>query len=217
MNLIPHSYNQIAGLSIRRIEALSDGVFAIAMTLLILDIHVPVKEAFASETELFTAFLGLTPKFLNYLMSFMTLGIFWTGHSAQFSFIDRSDRHLNWISLFFLLFVSVLPFTTAFLNSHPEFRVSIALYWLNIFSLGVLLYVHWAYAERHEYISSKNHSLVSISLAIRKRIVVAQTLYAVGALLCFISNYLSIGFIVLVQMNYALALFSGKHLKRVSS
>ena len=107
-------YNQISGQNIQRIEALSDGVFAIALTLLVLDIRVPVKEHVVYEKDLIIEFGKLTPKLLTYFLSFMTLGIFWTAHSSQFHFIEKSDRNFNWINLSFLVFVTIMPFTTAF-------------------------------------------------------------------------------------------------------
>src|SRR5438046_546200 len=110
------SYNQISGQSINRIEFLSDGVFAIALTLLVLDIKVPISENITSEKDLLHSFAGLTPRLLAYFLSFMTLGIFWTAHSTQFHFIEKSDRNFTWINLFFLLFVTIIPFTTAFLS-----------------------------------------------------------------------------------------------------
>ena len=201
------TYNQLAGKKVQRIEAISDGVFAIALTLLVLDIKVPGTAGIHTERDLFDAFCQLTPKFLSYFLSFMTLGIFWTGHTVQYNFIEKSDRDLNWISLFFLLFVSVLPFTTGFLSEHIHFKLSIALYWLNIFLLGLVIYLHWAYAYTHDFISLSSREKELVDKAIRKRIVVAQSLYAFGALLCFINNYLSIIFIILVQLNYALAPF----------
>lgn len=81
------TYNQIAGQKIQRIEAISDGVFAIALMLLVLDIKVPVGEAIRSDAELFASLWSLVSKFLSYFLSFMTLGIFWTGHSTQFLFL----------------------------------------------------------------------------------------------------------------------------------
>src|SRR2546428_4103816 len=105
----------------------------------------------------------------------MTLGIFWTGHAAQYSFIEKSDRNLNWISLFFLMFVSLLPFTTAFLSEHIDFKFSIALYWLNLFALGLMLYIHWNYAYKHSYISLKGDEREMVNRAIKNRIIVAQS------------------------------------------
>ncbi len=198
-------YNEIAGQKTARIEAISDGVFAVALTLLVLDIKVPVSEALKTEHELFDAFSTLTPKFLSYFLSFMTLGIFWTGHSAQYIYMEKSDRHLNWLSLFFLLFVSLLPFTTAFLSEYITFKLAIGVYWLNIFALGTMLYIHWTYAFNHGYINLPNDKRQAVSRAIKRRIVVAQTLYAIGALLCFINNYISVGVIIVIQLNYAVA------------
>jgi uncharacterized membrane protein len=202
------SYNQIAGQKTQRIEAISDGVFAIALTLLVLDIKVPVGEAIKTETDLVNAFCHLMPKLLTYFLSFMTLGIFWTGHSAQYTFIEKSDRHLNWLSLFLLLCVSVLPFTTAFLGEFIEFKFAIGLYWFNILLLGISIYIHWLYAEKKGYLNIEGNEKELVSRAIKNRVIVAQALYAGAALLCFINTYLSIGVTILIQLNYALALFS---------
>jgi len=202
------TYNQLAGQRVGRIEAISDGVFAVAMTLLVLDIHVPLREVIHSEHDLAVAFCSLTPKLLTYFTSFMTLGIFWNGQSLQFNHIKHSDRDLTWIALFFLMVVSLVPFTTAFLSEHFSYRFSIGLYWLNIFLLGLVVYIQWAYAWKKNYLDKNDPAAIAADKALRKRIIVAQTLYATGALLCFINNYLSIGFIIIVQLNYALGLTS---------
>lgn len=205
MNKTQRTYNHFAGQNIRRIEAISDGVFAIALTLLVLDIKVPVSEAIKSESDLIGAFCSLTPKLLSYFLSFMTLGIFWTGQSFQFQYIEKSDRNLNWISLFFLLAVSILPFTTAFLSEFIAFKFAVGVYWFNILMLGVLILVNWNYAYNHGYLSFENDiEKEAINKAVKERVYVAQILYGSGALLCFINTYLSISVIILIQLNYAL-------------
>ena len=200
-------YNQVAGQNVKRIEALSDGVFAIALTLLVLEIKVPEVHVH-SEEELFHVLAELAPKFLSYFLSFMTMGIFWTGQALQLSYIENYNRDLNWNSLFFLLLVSLLPFTTAFLGQYIAFKLAIGIYWLNILLLGLLLYIHWNYACKKNFISLQKDEMKAIDKAIRRRIIVAQALYLFGALLCFINPYISIGFIILVQLNYAFAFFS---------
>ena len=202
------TYNQLAGQRVGRIEAISDGVFAVAMTLLVLDIHVPIREAIHSEHDVMMAFCALMPKLLTYFTSFMTLGIFWNGQSLQYNYIKRSDRDLTWIALFFLMVVSLVPFTTAFLSEHFSYRFPIALYWLNIFLLGLIVYIQWIYAWKHGYVEKDIPEMVAVNKALRKRIIIAQMLYGLGALLCFISTYLSIFLIILVQLNYALGLTS---------
>ena len=198
-------YNFFAGQRISRIEALSDGVFAIAMTLLVLDIKVPVGE-FHSEGELLSAFVPLLPKLLSYLLGFMTLGIFWVGHATQFKFIGKTDRHLTWLNIFFLMVISVFPFSTAFLSEHIHFKVAVGLYWLNIFLAGIALLIHWNYGCKANLLD-ESVTTEEVFGAIQKRIIIAQTLYLIAALLCFVNTYLSVAMTILVQMNYALAVF----------
>ena len=196
-------YNKIAGQNTKRIEAISDGVFAVAMTLLVLDIKVPILTTIQTEAALAQSFCALTPKLLVYFLSFMTVGIFWTGQSTQFKYIEKSDRNLNWITLLFLLFISILPFTTAFLSEHIHFKFAVAVYWCNILFLGIALYINWKYAFKNNFLSISAEEKTAINAAISKRIIIAQTLYAGGALLCFINTYLSIGVIIAIQLNYA--------------
>jgi len=110
------SYSQIEGLRVQRIEAISNGVVAIAMTLLVLNITVPWAAAISTEMQLIESFATLAPKLLSYCLSFVTLGIYWTAQSTQIHYINKSIRNLNWINLFFLLFISIIPFTTVFLS-----------------------------------------------------------------------------------------------------
>jgi uncharacterized membrane protein len=194
-------YNQIAGQDTGRIVALSDGVFSVAMTLLVLEIRVPVLAIIHSDQDLINAFFHLKEKFLVYLLAFMTIGIFWVGHSSQYKHILKSDRNLSWINLIFLLFVTLLPFTTAFLGDYFHFIFPVIVYWLNILMLGALLYANWRYALRRELVNNETKHLVDVPL--RKRIIVSQSLYALGAALCFFSPFLSVGFIIIIQLNYA--------------
>jgi len=173
------SYNRIAGQSAERLAALSDGVFAVAMTLLVLDLRAPAAEAIHSEHDLWRALVTLAPRLLMYMMSFMTLGIFWVGQQTQLNHLRRSNRSLTWIHLAFLF-----------------------MYWLTIFLLGATLYWSWVCALGSGLV--KDDMPPQISDAIKRRIVVGQSLYAFGALLCVFSPYWSIGFIVLVQLNYVI-------------
>lgn len=206
-------YDQVAGQNIRRLEALSDGVFAIALTLLVLDIRVPAREHVVYEKDLLIAFGKLSPKLLAYFLSFITLGIFWTGHSSQFHFIEKSDTNFNWINLSFLLFVTTIPFTTAFLSEFITFKFAVAIYWLNLFLLGLMLIFTLGYADKHNFF--KTHvQKGEIKKAMMRRGMVAQSLYAFGALLCFISTYLSIAVLIIIQLYFVMALFSKKTLER---
>jgi uncharacterized membrane protein len=199
-------YNRIAGQSLERLAALSDGIFAVAMTLLVLDLHVPVSTVsnhITTEQDLWTALIRLGPNLLPYLMSFLTLGIFWVGQQTQLNYFKQSNRYLTWIHLAFLLAVTLMPFSTGLLAAFITFRLAIVVFWLNIVLLGSMLFFSWRYAQYAQLM--KDEVTAEIIAANERRIVIAQSLYAFGALLCIINTYVSIGFIVLVQLNYAIA------------
>ena len=197
------SYNQIAGQSAERLAALSDGIFAVAMTLLVLDLRVPAAEAIHSEHDLWRALVALSPRLAMYVMSFLTLGIFWVGQQTQLNHLTRSDRSLSWIHILFLFAVSITPFSTMLLAEFIVYRLALIAYWLNILFLGSTLYLSWMCATEKGLV--KDDLPREVSNAIKSRIVIAQALYAFGASLCVINTYWSIGFIVLVQLNYAIA------------
>jgi uncharacterized membrane protein len=106
---MPSLYNRVAGQSVDRLAALSDGIFAVAMTLLVLDLRVPTAEAVGSERDLWHALVLLSPRLLIFLMSVMTLGIFWVGQQTQLNRFARADRNLAWIHIAFLCCVSPDP------------------------------------------------------------------------------------------------------------
>ena len=196
-------YNRIAGQNIERLAALSDGLFAVAMTLLVLDLRAPAAEAVQSEHDLLTALGALAPRLVPYLMSFLTLGIFWLGQQAQLDRLARGDRDLAWIHIAFLCGVSLVPFSTALLAEFITYRTALLVYWANILVLGLLLLWTWGHATRARLI--KDDTPPAVVAAICRRIIIAQSLYALGAALCIIDTWWSIVFIVLVQINYAIA------------
>lgn len=197
------SYHQIAGRSMERLAALSDGIFAVAMTLLVLDLRVPVAAAVHSEHDLARALAALSPQLVAYLMSFLTLGIFWVGQQTQLNHLTRSNRHLSWIHVAFLFAVTLTPFSTTLLADFIRYRMALLVYWGNILLLGVVLYSSWGYAIRAGLV--KDDIPPEVPAAICRRILLAQSLYAFGTLLSIFDTYWSIGFIVLVQLNYAVA------------
>jgi uncharacterized membrane protein len=207
-------YNRVAGQNVERLAALSDGIFAVAMTLLVLDLRVPATEAVHSEHDLRQILLALAPRLVVFLMSIMTLGIFWVGQQTQLNHFARSDRNLAWIHIAFLCAVCFIPFSTSLLAEFIHYRTALLVYWSNILLLGLTLFWSWTYATRYKLLTDDLPQ--EIHPAVIRRIVIAQSLYAAGAALCFLNTYYSIAAIVLVQINYAIAprfcwgLFSSK-------
>jgi uncharacterized membrane protein len=136
-------------------------------------------------------------------MSVLTLGIFWVGQQTQLNNLKRSDRGLSWIHIAFLGVVSLIPFSTALLAEFTAYRMALVVYWLNILVIGATLYFSWTCAVSKGLVKSDIPHEVPV--AIQRRILIGQSLYAFGALLCVFNPYWSIAFIVVVQLNYALA------------
>lgn len=197
------SYNQIAGQSVERLAALSDGIFAVAMTLMVLDLHVPLAAAIHSEGELWRALTALAPQLVMYMMSFLTLGIFWVGQQTQLNHLARSARSLTWMHILFLFAVTLTPFSTRLLAEFAAYRLALLAYWANLLLLGAALYFTWNCAMGLGLV--KPEMPAEVPRAIQRRILVAQSLYAFGALLCVFHTGWSIAFIVVVQLNYAIA------------
>ena len=130
-----------------RLEGLSDGVFAIAITLLVLDLAVP-----GTREELFHAFFREWPAYLAYVVSFSSIGAIWLGHSVITEYLERADSTLLRLNLLLLLFVSFLPFPTKlvseYLGARHNERVATTIYGLTLLVAVFLLWVLWRYAVR---------------------------------------------------------------------
>ena len=211
---MPTTYHRFAGSSLDRLGALSDGVFAVAMTILVLDLKAPSvprrpqqpvwSGGGGSEHALAHGLLhDVAPRLLPYQMSFLTLGIFWVGQQTQLQSFTRSNRALTWIHLTFLLAVTLLPFSIGLLAQDTTYRLSVAVYWLNLLALGVVLYVSLRYAERAKVISEDTTEEMRAAMA--RRITVYQSLYALAALTCLINTYLAIGLLFALQLNAVIA------------
>jgi uncharacterized membrane protein len=136
------------GLGTARLEALSDGVFAIAITLLVLDIAVPASAG----RHLLRSVTELWPSYLSYATSFATIGATWLGHNAITEYLDRVDVVFIRLNLLLLLLVSFLPFPTRLFADYigrdsPE-RVAVTFYGLTLLVTETLLLVLWRYAVR---------------------------------------------------------------------
>jgi uncharacterized membrane protein len=209
------SYRDISGQNLARLAALSDGIFAVAMTLLVLNIRLPTAVvphvqqpiwaggALSSESALWSALVTLAPQFLTYFMSFLTLGIFWAGQQTQLNYFTRSDHRLTWLHLAFLLAVVLMPFSTAVLAQYITYRLAMVVYWVNLFLLGSLLFVSLRYAKHAGLL--KPEATSDVGAASERRIIVYQLLYAAAILLCVFNTYIAIAVLVLLQLNSVIA------------
>lgn len=131
-----------------RLEAFSDGVFAIAITLLVLDLHVP-----ESSHGLWRALWSEWPQFAAYLTSFFIIGIMWVNHHSMFRAIVRADRRLLFYNLVLLLWTALLPFPTGLVARHlrdasPDASVAAAVYSTNLTLAAIAFSLIWIHAVR---------------------------------------------------------------------
>ena len=129
-----------------RLLAFSDGVIAVAITLLILEIRLPEDFGEFSDAELWAALLALWPRFMAFLISFAVIGVYWLNHHRKFDLIVKSDTGLKWLNLLFLLTICVIPFVTAVTAQNSGF-VGTAIYASVMMLCGISLGLIWAYAD----------------------------------------------------------------------
>jgi TMEM175 potassium channel family protein len=187
-------YNELSGRSVERLQTLADGVFAVAMTLLVLDLRLPETEA-GSSSELWSQVTDLAPQFAAYLLSFTMLATFWLAEHTLLERCRTSDRMFAWACLAFLFFVSTLPFSASTLASHTELPLAVGIYWANLLGLGLTLGWQLWRVDRAQLFDDP-----AAAVLVRRRLVLAQTLYAVAALVSLASPQVSIAALALVQL-----------------
>ena len=137
------------GLAKNRIEALADGIFAVAMTLLVLDIKSSDNVAFETTNGLIGYLATLEHSFAMYAISFVVLAIFWIAHHILFHYVRHVDRRLLWINMAFLLLVTFVPFSTDLLGDHGHLPLPVVVYGLNLIALGGLIALQLHYLCLH--------------------------------------------------------------------
>lgn len=196
------------GLSTVRVAALTDGVFAIVLTLLVLDVHAPSA---ATQAQLVLRLREIVPQLTLFVVSFAIVAVFWYGHHMEMHWIVRSDRvHLG-ITLAFLLMISFVPFSASLLGKNHQMPLAATIYGGNLFFAGIVRYAHWAYA-------TKGFRLVVPSLDadlirhVRRVFLVVPALYMIAAALAWASTIAAIACFVLIPLLYVRPARQTRHL-----
>lgn len=145
-------------MTIHRIEALSDGIFAIAMTLLILSVDLPNKSNFVGDPDsgIMHIIKKQSQEFFNYALSFILLANFWVIQHLQFHFFQKTNTAHLWINIFLLMFVTLVPYTTSLVGDYSNDTMAELLFSVNMLAIGIIFVINWSYA-------SKNHRLLHAS------------------------------------------------------
>jgi len=177
----------VAGLTTERITAFSDGVFSIAITLLVLNLRVPIVLSSKLPGEL----LKQSPSLLSYLLSFVIVGIYWIAHHNMFHYIKRSDRPFLWINILLLMCVAFIPFPAGLLGQYPTQSISVIIYASSLILTNLMLSLLWWYA-------TSNHRLVDQDTdphfvrTVNRRNMTAPVVYLVSIGLSFLSPLASL-------------------------
>jgi uncharacterized membrane protein len=136
-----------------RIAALVDGIFAVAMTLLVLDLKLPEGVTLKSDLEVAHQLLGVAGRFGTYVLSFIVLGMYWIGHHVTFHSVHRVNRTILWLNLLFLLFITLLPFSTNLVSGHGNLQIPVVVYGLNLIAASLISLLQLRYLAQHPNLS----------------------------------------------------------------
>ena len=189
-----------------RIEAVSDAVFAIIITLLVIDLRVPREEALR-DASLARALLHQWPAYVAFVVSFLQVGVVWANHHVMFHYIRRSDHRLLVYNLLLLLCTAVLPFTSALLSEYAragaaELRIAALLYSGALGAAGVFFSVTWQHALNAGLV--KSHADPHRLHALRRHWMLVPVFYAVAFALALVNPRLSLGMYLVLLFYYAL-------------
>jgi len=134
--------SKAVGLAPNRLETLADGIFAIAMTILVLELRIPES---TSPDDLWPELVKLGPRFATFVISFVVLGVYWFAHHQTFYFLVRVNRTLVWLSILFFMGAALVPFVASILGAYYLHPVALSLYGLVLALLAALGYVIWWY------------------------------------------------------------------------
>jgi uncharacterized membrane protein len=168
-----------------RILALSDGVFAFAITLLVLSLTVPTLTGEKNSLNLLGSLAGELPTFYTYALSFFVISVWWVAHHRLFRYIKRYTTTLMWLNLFFLLFITIIPFLTEILDQYGSIQAALIIYDLTQLFGGLALYAIWTYATGHHMIDSKTLSRSQIR-NIRIRSLVPSLIFLLAIAISFV-------------------------------
>jgi uncharacterized membrane protein len=190
-----------------RVEPFSDGVFAVAITLLVLDIKTPkAVDLMSGHTSLTAALLAQWPSYLSYVLSFLTVLIMWANHHKMFLYIRRVDNSFLLLNGFLLLFITLAPFPTSVLAEYiarPEARTAAMVYSGAFICIGVAFNLMWLYASHRGRLLAKDYDRLAVKHMTRGYLL-GPVVYIAALALAFFSVAASVGLCYALTLYFAL-------------
>ena len=190
-----------------RTEALTDGIFATVMTILVLSLVVPTVTGPNASATLQADVYGLIPDLFAYIVSFIFLGVLWISHQNMFSHIVTVDLRVLWINILLMLSVALAPFSTALLGRYPLQPIAVQAYVVNALAVSLLFNVLWFYPRiQHLTHDEPNQEII----AKRSKIVlVGPAAYGLAIIFSFFEPEISLGIYAFVTVFYII--FGGRY------
>jgi len=190
--------NQKHILKISRLEALFDGVFAIAMTILILDLHLPLGEDPAKLLATLTN--DILRKLFIYAGSFIILGTLWVAMTFQHGFLEKVNRRYFWANIIYLMIVCVVPFSASFFASYHNSPISISFFAVNLLCASLMQFVVLQSSHSHQLFCEEYNP--RIRKAVYKRIFVAPIFYLASLVVAHWSTIIAFMLLVIPPLSY---------------
>jgi uncharacterized membrane protein len=193
-------------LSTNRIEAFSDGVLAIVITLMVLEIKLPELSHHVTDQQAMEALIPLVPKLLAYALSFLMIAIFWVNHHQLFHSVRAVTRGLLWLNNLWLFCICLLPFPTAFLGEHSSLSFASILFGVEMFFCSFSFFIMRYYCLTH-LLFDTHLAEQEITQLLRKS-ATAPILYLLATLLSIVSVYVAYAIFILVPVMFIVSSYN---------
>lgn len=187
-----------------RMETISDAVFAIVITLLVLELKVPHIANPQDMREVWKELSSVAPIFFSWVVSFFFIAIIWLHHHQIMNMVTHSDYGIFWINFCLLFFICLLPFPTAFMGDYPHTPIAVMFWGLTVSFISLMLV--WFYWYNARYFLKDTYDRQKVMHHVRLSLFAAPLFYLVAALLAWVSVYISFVLYMLVPFLYLLPL-----------
>jgi uncharacterized membrane protein len=182
-----------------RVEALVDGIFAVSMTLLVLDIKLPEGARLESNAGLIGHLASISRLLEVYVLSFVVLAMFWVAHGFQFHFVEKLDKPLLWTNFAFLLLTTTVPFTTNVVSTHGNLSVAVTVYAANLLLLATTLSLH-LHRLRHQPQLATKELTPAVGRSIQWRLAIICATPVIAAALAQVTPTWGLRFLYLLAL-----------------
>ncbi len=169
---------------IDRIILFSDAVFAIAITLLVIDLKVPLIKTGSSNTEILNGLAELIPKFIGFIISFFVIAVFWRSHHRIFGFVNRYSEKLIWVNIFMLFSIVLMPFSSAYYSEYSGLNIPFYFYNGNVILTGILNYrlIHIVFNPKHGLVT--HYPTKKYLYTFKTRALITPIVFLLGIVIC---------------------------------